>query len=134
MKLSITTLFAAVGFAQAQEATAFTDPATGISFQTFSHSSGFKFGVALPATPSEDLIGYLVSNKDVFQVNGNLCRLYRLAQKLWVGVVATLERQWLERYVGISTAISMLAVNKYQVLIFAWPNGDKVVGSTRLAT
>jgi cellobiose dehydrogenase (acceptor) len=63
MRLSLLSLLAAAGIAQAAEETAaFTDPATGINFQTYSHSSGFKFGVALPATPSDDFIGYLVSN------------------------------------------------------------------------
>jgi len=99
MKLSITALFTAMGIAQAQDATDFTDPATGICFQTFSHTSGFKFGVALPATPSGDLIGYLAGPKSVAWGGGDL-------------------------------GASMVG----KVLIVAWPNGNEVVGSTRLAT
>jgi hypothetical protein len=62
MKLLSLAFLAAAGYASAQGAAsaAFTDPATGISFQAFTSGSGSKFGVALPKTGGGDLIGILV--------------------------------------------------------------------------
>jgi hypothetical protein len=63
MHLSLTALVAALlsPLAIAQSSQPFTDPATGIAFQAFSHASGFKFGVALPKSVGGDFIGLLVS-------------------------------------------------------------------------
>jgi hypothetical protein len=62
MKLFSLAILAAAGSASAQGAVSapFTDPATGISFQSFTSGSGSKFGVALPKTGGNDLIGILV--------------------------------------------------------------------------
>ncbi|KAH7350187.1 GMC oxidoreductase [Plectosphaerella cucumerina] len=44
--------------ATAQQTTPFTDPDTGIEFQSYTHaSSNFSFGIALPETASNDFIG-----------------------------------------------------------------------------
>lgn len=45
---------------QEAETKAFTDPATGIVFQTYTSKKNSKFGIALPKTGTKDLIGYLV--------------------------------------------------------------------------
>jgi hypothetical protein len=63
MKVLVLALLAAAGCVSAQKtasAKLFTDPATGISFQAFTTTKGAKFGVALPKTGSQDLIGILV--------------------------------------------------------------------------
>jgi len=63
MKISGLALLATAGSVSAQNATAaaFTDPKTGISFQTYTTKSGAKFGVALPKSGNDkDLIGFLV--------------------------------------------------------------------------
>jgi hypothetical protein len=63
MKVLALALLATTGYVSAQKdasAEAFTDPATGISFQAYTSSRGAKFGVALPKTGSKDLIGVLV--------------------------------------------------------------------------
>lgn len=62
MKLLSLAVLAAASSVSAQGATsaAFTDPATGISFQAFTSGSGSKFGFALPKTGGKDLIGILV--------------------------------------------------------------------------
>jgi len=38
------------------------DPKTGITFETFSAPNGYRFGIAVPPTPTSDFIGQLVSN------------------------------------------------------------------------
>ena len=56
-------LLAAAGYVSGQNEAStksFTDPATGIQFQAYTNSKGFKFGVALPKTGNKDLIGLLV--------------------------------------------------------------------------
>ncbi|KAF2670680.1 hypothetical protein BT63DRAFT_424618 [Microthyrium microscopicum] len=63
MKLLSLALLATAGYVSAQDAEAakaFTDPATGISFQAITSAKGTKFGIALPKTGSKDLIGFLV--------------------------------------------------------------------------
>jgi cellobiose dehydrogenase (acceptor) len=56
--------------AAAQKTTAaFTDPKTGIAFQAFSHSSGYRFGIALPPKPGNDFIGHLVSRRCCLQAS-----------------------------------------------------------------
>jgi len=37
------------------------DPKTGITFETFSAPNGYRFGIAVPPTPTTDFIGQLVS-------------------------------------------------------------------------
>ena len=37
------------------------DPKTGITFETFSAPNGYRFGIAVPPTPTSDFIGQLVS-------------------------------------------------------------------------
>lgn len=49
-----------VSGANAQQASAYTDANTGITFQAFQDDSGFQFGMALPETPGSDFIGQLV--------------------------------------------------------------------------
>tara|TARA_R110002003_G_scaffold351_12_gene18981 strand:+ start:17489 stop:17668 length:180 start_codon:yes stop_codon:yes gene_type:complete len=41
-------LAASLAGAQAQSTTPFTDAATGITFQQYTSTSGFSFGIALP--------------------------------------------------------------------------------------
>jgi hypothetical protein len=44
-----------------QKTSAYTDAKTGIAFQSFADSTtGYRFGIALPTTPTGDLIGQLV--------------------------------------------------------------------------
>jgi hypothetical protein len=61
MRLStvLTTIVATVA---AQGSTqGYTDPATGIAFQTYTADKvGAKFGIALPAGPGTDFIGQIV--------------------------------------------------------------------------
>ena len=38
------------------------DPKTGIILETFSAPNGYRFGIAVPPTPTSDFIGQLVSN------------------------------------------------------------------------
>ena len=63
MKVLALAFLAAAGYVSAQADTSaklFTDPATSISFQTYTSVKGSKFGLALPKTGSKDLIGFLV--------------------------------------------------------------------------
>jgi cellobiose dehydrogenase (acceptor) len=46
--------------AAAQSASPYTDDKTGIIFNGFQHASGFRFGIALPESPTTDFIGQLV--------------------------------------------------------------------------
>jgi len=55
-------LGAAVGLASAQSSTAYTDPETGIAYQSFSTATagGYLFGMALPKSPTDEFIGHIV--------------------------------------------------------------------------
>jgi len=46
------------------QSTLYTDSRTQITFQAFTDSSGYTFGLALPTTPSTDFIGTLVGRTD----------------------------------------------------------------------
>ncbi|KAK1672240.1 GMC oxidoreductase [Colletotrichum godetiae] len=45
--------------AVAQQTTSYVDSATGITFQRYTETSGFSFGVALPSTVGKDFIGQI---------------------------------------------------------------------------
>ena len=66
MRLSSALATTLVPFVAAQgqaSAQAFTDPASGIAFQTYNaDTSGVRFGIALPQGPSSDFIGHVVSS------------------------------------------------------------------------
>jgi len=61
-KSCLLALGAAVGLASAQSSTAYTDPGTGIAYQSFSTvaAGGYIFGIALPTSPTDDFIGHIV--------------------------------------------------------------------------
>jgi cellobiose dehydrogenase (acceptor) len=52
-------LAASLASAQAQSTTPFTDAATGITFQQYTSTSGFSFGIALPEQAGTDFIGQI---------------------------------------------------------------------------
>lgn len=52
-------LAASLAGAQAQSTTPFTDAATGITFQQYTSTSGFSFGIALPEQAGTDFIGQI---------------------------------------------------------------------------
>lgn len=52
----------AISGADAQSASAYSDPNTGIDFQAYKDDSGYQFGIALPETLGSDFIGQLVSH------------------------------------------------------------------------
>jgi cellobiose dehydrogenase (acceptor) len=86
--------------ATAQTSSPFTDDKSGISFNGYTDATtGFRFGVALPESPTTDFIGQ---------------------------IVAPITEGW----AGGSMGQSMTG----NLLIVAWPNGDEVMSSFRLAT
>lgn len=44
--------------------TAYVDPNTGISFQKYTDTTGFQFGIATPSTVGSDFIGQMVSDQE----------------------------------------------------------------------
>ncbi|KAL1591978.1 hypothetical protein SLS60_011570 [Paraconiothyrium brasiliense] len=59
--LFLSSAFLALRAAAQLTATVYTDEKTGITFNGFSHSSGYKLGYALPENPTTDLIAQLVA-------------------------------------------------------------------------
>jgi cellobiose dehydrogenase (acceptor) len=59
MRASLPLLALAAG-ASAQTSSAFTDANTGITFQGYEDTTGFRFGMALPSTIGSDFIGQMI--------------------------------------------------------------------------
>lgn len=45
------------------QAAVYTDPNTGITFQGFTDTTGFQFGMALPTDPTTEFIAQIVSGR-----------------------------------------------------------------------
>jgi cellobiose dehydrogenase (acceptor) len=84
----------------AQTASPYTDDNSGITFNGY-NNAGFRFGIALPESPTTDFIAQIVA--PVNSTGG---------------------------WGGFSMGSSMAG----NLLVVAWPNGDEVVSSFRLAT
>lgn len=72
MVRTICAAVAALTFGVQVQAAAYTDPNTGITFQGFTDTTGFQFGLALPTNPTTEFIAQIVSSEMLSTWTGRL--------------------------------------------------------------
>lgn len=66
MKTKVIALVPAVLAVATAQTTPYTDERTAITYQAFTSSDGYLFGIALPVAPSSDFIGHIVGMIDSY--------------------------------------------------------------------